>query len=241
MKHIKRIALFSLSLALFAAAAFGQSIVIKPKKVTYKRPKPIDEYKKTFTITYPIVSGLSPSLNKKIESSVSYEKVADVDIKEELSGGWLEEATYKVNYNKNGILDITLNVSGLGAYPDEYDRTVVVNLATGSRVKPTDVFINLNGLAAKCRRIQQAEVRKSLAGAKKDDPDAADPSLFAETKFTTENLKEFSVNDRGVTFIYDYGFPHVVKALDPTGRYFIPWTEMKPFIKSGGLLARFVR
>ena len=119
MKHIKRIALFSLSLALFAAAAFGQSIVIKPKKVTYKRPKPIDEYKKTFTITYPIVSGLSPTLNKKIESSVSYEKVADVDIKEELSGGWLEEATYKVNYNKNGILDITLNVSGLGAYPDE--------------------------------------------------------------------------------------------------------------------------
>jgi hypothetical protein len=242
MKHIKRTALFSLSLALFTAAAFGQSVIIKPRKVIYKRQKPIDEYKKTFTVTYPKVSGLSIALNKKVELTVSYEKAADLDIKDELhDSSWLYEASYKVNYNKNGILDITLSVSGSGAYPDEYDRTVVVDLKTGNRVRPADVFVNLTGLAAKCRRIQQTEIRKSLAGAKKNDPDAADPSLFAETKFTTENLNEFTVSDRGVTFIYDYGFPHVIKALQPEGRYFIPWSEMKPFIKPGGLLARFVR
>ncbi|HTK36989.1 MAG TPA: hypothetical protein VL325_00730, partial [Pyrinomonadaceae bacterium] len=224
-------------------AAFGQSVVIKPRTVTYKRPKPIDEYKKTFTITYPKVAGLNAAVSKKLESSISYEKAADVNVKDELGDiQWLEEATYKVNYNKNGILDITLSVSGSGAYPSSYDRTVVVNLATGDRVTPADVFTNLAGLAAKCRRIQQAEVKRSLADIKKNEPDAEDPeSLFAEAKFTTENLKEFTVSDRGVAFLYDYGFPHVLQALQPDGRYLIPWREMKPFIKPGGLLARFVR
>jgi hypothetical protein len=242
MKHIKKILLLSLSLVLLCICAFGQSVVIKPKTITYRRPKPFSEYKKTFTVTYPKVSGSSAALNKKIESSISYEKAADVNIKDELGDvQWLEEATYKVNYNKNGILGITLSVSGSGAYPSSYDRTIVVDLAAGNRVRPADVFVNLSGLAAKCRRIQQSEVKRSLADIKKNEPDAEDPeSLFAEAKFTTEDLKEFTVSDRGVAFLYDYGFPHVLQALQPEGRYFIPWSEMKPFIKPGGLLARFV-
>lgn len=243
MKHVKKISLLSLSLVLLCSAAFGQSVAIKPKTVTYRRPKPIDEYKKTFKVTFPKVSGLTAALNKKVESTISYERAADLNIKDEISETqWIEEATYKVNYNKNGILDITLSVSGSGAYPSSYDRTVLVDLATGNRVRPADVFVNLSGLAAKCRRIQQAEVKRSLADIKKNEPDAEDPeSLFAETKFTAENLKEFSLNDRGVAFLYDYGFPHVLQGLQPDGRYFIPWSEMKPFIKPGGLLAMFVR
>jgi len=243
MKHVKKISLLNLSLALFCCAAFGQSVVIKPRTFTYKRPKPFSEYKKTFTITFPKVSGSSVALNKKIESSISYEKAADLNIKDELGDvQWVEEATYKVNYNKNGILDITLSVSGSGAYPSSYNRTVVVDLATGNRVRPADVFIDLAGLTVKCRRIQQAEVKRSLADIKKNEPDADDPeSLFAEAKFTIENLKEFTVSDRGIAFLYDYGFPHVLQGLQPDGRYFIPWSGMKPFIRPGGLLARFVR
>ena len=243
MKHVKKISLLSLTLGLFCIGAFGQSVIIKPRTVTYRRPKPIDEYKKTFKVTYPKVSGLTAILSKKVESTISYEKAADLNVKEELGDiQWVEEATYKVNYNKNGILDITLSVSGSGAYPSSYDRTVVVDIATGNRVRPADVFVNLSGLAAKCRRIQQTEVKRSLADIKKNEPDAEDPeSLFAEAKFTTENLKEFTVSDRGVAFLYDYGFPHVLQGLQPDGRYFIPWNEMKPYIKPGGLLARFVR
>jgi Predicted membrane protein len=236
--------LFSLLLVLtFALTALAQSVVVTPRKVSYKRIKPFSEYKKNVTVTYPKVSGLTTALNKKVESSISYEKVADLNIKEELTDiQWLEEATYKVNYNKNGILDVTLNVSGSGAYPSDYDKTVVVNLATGERARPADVFVNVAGLAAKCRRIQQAEIKRSLIDIKKNDPDTDDPeSLFADTKFTVENLKDFTLNDRGTTFLYDYGFPHVIQALQPPGRYFISWKEIKPFIKQGGLLARFVR
>ena len=65
--------------------------------------------------------------------------------------------------------------------------------------------------------------------------------LFSETNFTTADFKEFSVNDKGVTFYYDYGFPHVLEALQPSGEFMLDWRTLKPFIRRDGLLGRFVR
>jgi hypothetical protein len=78
----------------------------------------------------------------------------------------------------------------------------------------------------------------------KKDPDMkeTDPaSLFESTNFTVADLNEFSVGDNGVSFIYDYGFPHVIQALQPGGSYFFTWTQLKPYIKPGGLLSRIAR
>src|SRR5215813_738973 len=128
--------LLSLLLLLcLAGIALSQSVVITPRKTVYRRPKPMSSYKKTFTIRYPRVSGLSPTLNKRVQATISYEKVSDLNLKEEIGETqWLEEAGYKVNYNKNGVLDITLTMDGSGAYPSGYSRTVVVDLKTGNRV-----------------------------------------------------------------------------------------------------------
>ena len=68
----------------------------------------------------------------------------------------------------------------------------------------------------------------------------ARPQAVAERTFTADDLEGFSVGDDGVTFTFDYGFPHVVKALEPDGKYFMTWNELRPFIKRGGLLGRFV-
>ncbi|MCI0524896.1 MAG: hypothetical protein L0Y75_06490 [Acidobacteria bacterium] len=56
-----------------------------------------------------------------------------------------------------------------------------------------------------------------------------------------ENLDDFSVNITGVTFLYDFGFPHVVKALEPSGRYFFSYEGLKQYIKRDGLLGVFIR
>jgi len=223
--------------------AFAQSVIITPKKTVYRRPKPISTYKKTFTIRYPMVSGLTTALNKKVQSSISYTRVSNLNLKEELGDlQWLEEADYKVNYNKKGILDVTLSMTGSAAYPSGYSKTVVVDLKTGNRLTPPDVFTDLAGLAAMCKKAQKDEIKTSLAQIKKDEPDAEDPeSLFKEADFKIENLKEFTVSDQGVAFLYDYGFPHVLEGLQPEGRYLFTWRQLKPFIKSGGLLHQFVR
>jgi hypothetical protein len=241
---MKRKLFFVILLLTFAPLAFAQSVVITPKKVVYKRPKPVEDYKKSFTVIYPKVKGVSAALARKIESAISYEKVFELNIDEEINEiQWLYEAFYKVNYNKFGILDITLTVSGSGAYPEEMSKTVVVDLKTGARVKAADIFTNLEKLAATVKKMQQAEMKKANAEYKRD-PNAENfdsTEYFREVDFKTENLDEFTVSAKGVTFIYDYDFPHVVRALQPDGRYFLSWTALKPYIKRGGLLARFVR
>ncbi|MEP6847432.1 MAG: hypothetical protein ABI999_01160 [Acidobacteriota bacterium] len=49
------------------------------------------------------------------------------------------------------------------------------------------------------------------------------------------------MSDTGITILYDYQFPHVALAVQPDGRYFFTWQQLKPFIKQGGLLHQFVR
>jgi hypothetical protein len=230
-------------IAAFSTIVFGQSVTITPRKVTYKRSKPLSEYKKTFVINYPKIRGLSPTLTKKVENILSYERVFDFTVKEEIGEiQWLSEADYEVDYNKNGILGVTLRIDGSGAYPDGSVKSIIINLKTGDKVRPADVFIRLNELVAKGKKAQQAEVKQAIIDIKKEDPETDEPArLFEKTNFTLKDLNEFSINDKGVTFWHDYSFPHVIRALEPEGRYFFSWAELKSFIKPGSVFAQFVR
>ncbi|MCA1624643.1 MAG: hypothetical protein LC768_03395 [Acidobacteria bacterium] len=227
----------------FSQNTFAQIVTVTPKKVIYKRQKPFTEYKKNFVVIYPIIKGLNSDMNKKVEVAISYQKIFDFNLKEETNEiQWLEEASFKVNYNKNGILGISLSMSGSGAYPSIYEKAVVVNLKTGDRIEPPDAFVKLGELAALCKKAQQAEIKKSLVEIKKENPDEENPqSLFENSDFTVKNLDEFSVSDKGVTFLYDYSFPHVILALQPEGKYFFSWVRLKPFVKRDGVFAKFIR
>ncbi len=230
--------------ALVVVPATAQSVLITPKKVTYTRPKPMMDFKKTFTVTYPKVKASTPALSKKIEVTLSYTKNLGLNINEELRDiQWLEEADFEVSYNAKGILTITLSMNGTAAYPDGTSKTLVVDLKTGNQVRPMDVFTNLNRLAAMVKRAQKAEVSKALKEIKEDpeNKDVDPAQLFEGTNFTAKHLDEFEVNDKGVTFIYDYGFVHAVQALQPEGRFAFTWDQLRPYIKRGGLLARFTR
>ena len=113
----------------FSIPAFSQSVVITPKKVTYKRPKPESEYKKTFEIIYPKVKAATPALSKKIEDTISYQKNNNLNLKDELNEyQWLGTASYEVNYNKNGLLDIALMSEGSAAYPSSSSKNVVIDI-----------------------------------------------------------------------------------------------------------------
>lgn len=228
---------------IFSTAAFAQSVTVSSKKVIYKRLEPLSEYKQSFTVNYPKIKGVSPALARKIENAASYENAFDLKIREEIREiQWLEEAGYKVDYNKNGILNLTLFITGSGAYPSSNQKPVVINLKTGAKIAPQDVFVNLNRLAWMVKKAQQAEIKTAVAEVKKENPNGENPGrLFEDADFTAKDLNEFSVSDKGLTFWYDYGFPHVILALQPEGRYFFSWTQLKPYIKPGGLLGKFVR
>jgi hypothetical protein len=222
-------------------AVAAQTVVITPKKTVYRRPKPQIDFKKTFTVRRPIAKAATLALSRKITAAISPEKVLELNIREELGEyQWLEEADYKVLFNQSGVLCVELWMTGTAAYPDSVTKHVVIDVSTGSALRPANVLKDLPSLAKLIRKAQLAEI----AAAKKEmksDPDANPDELFSETNFTVADFNEFSVDTKGVTFYYDYGFPHVLEALQPDGEFHFSWVQLRPFIRTDGLLARFVR
>jgi len=229
-----------LLIAGFAIAASAQTVTVTPKKVTYKRPHARDKYKRTFTISYPKVRAATPAVSAKIEQAISFGSVLNLRVKDELTNSdWLEEADFEIKYNKNGILCVNLWMEGSSAYVSESHKVVVVDTRTGIRARPADVFTNLAGLVAMVRKAQLAEIKAGIERIKKEEPNDSDPaSLFEGADFKAKNLDGYEVGDKGVTFHYEYGFPKVAQALQPDGEFFYTWAQLRPYIKSGGLLTR---
>ena len=246
----------TLVVLIFSTAIFAQTVTITPKKNVYTRKaKSVPKEKRTFTVTYPVVSGtMSPAVKKKLENSISYWRTFETTLAENLGDyDWLYELSYKVNYNKNGILDIALTQDGSGAYPDSQTIVKVINLKTGEQAKLTDVFKadSLPKLAAmvdKKLAAEKAQIIKDINEGKFDEGGTPDKEAndavkeqLGNLEFTTDSFDQYSVSDKGVTFIYDADFPHVIQAAQPDGRYFFTWAELKPFIKPEGLLGQFIR
>jgi hypothetical protein len=236
-----RTVLLTLMVALASSAAVAQTVTIIPKKTIHRRPKPQVDFKKTFSIRSPIAKASTPALSQKITASISPIKVLEINLKEEIGEyQWLEEADYKILFNQQGVLCVELWMTGTAAYPDSVTKTVVVDITKGSRLGVTDVLKDLEKLVPLVKKKQRAEITAATKEMK-SDPDAKPEELFSETNFTVEDFKDFAIDATGVTFMYDYGFPHVLEALQPEGKYHFAWAELKPFIRSDGLLARFVR
>lgn len=242
---MKATTLTSLFLLLFlASGAAAQSVIVTGKKITYTRPKPISEYKKTFEINWPRIKAGSTAVARKIEAEISYEKAFGFTVAEEIKDvQWLESADYKVIHNSNGLLCIELSIEGSGAYPDGSTKRIVVETKTGKRVLPGEVFVYIGGLVDMIGKAQKKEIEKAIADIRADkDADEPEPEkLFQTTGFRMDNLKGFAIDAKGVTFFYDYGFPHVIQALEPDGVYSFTWAQMKPYIRVNGALGRMTR
>lgn len=216
--------------------ATAQGVIVIGKKQIYRRPRPLDEGKRTFSIRRPIAKTANASLSRKITKALKPESVLGIRVNDEMRDyQWLYEADFRVQYNGNGVLTVEEWMEGSGAYPSSVAKHVVVNTVTGNRVRPVDIFNNLSSLARMVKRRQSEEVRAAIVKSEDSAP------LFAETNFTVKDLFDFSVGTTGVTFHYNYGFPHAILAEQPDGEFAFSWKEISPFIRRDGLLARFIR
>jgi hypothetical protein len=235
---------------LFAAEIFGQiqSVKIVPKKVVYKRTTDV-EYKQKLTITYPRVSGLkNRRLARKIEENLSYEKAFDFNLKKDIDSELLvDDANFEVIYDKNYLLNVLLSIDYSAAHESHYEKSVVINLKTGDTIKPEDVFIKstLTLLAEKADKALQSEMSETLKEVEKEDGEDSLNEVKAQfgedRSFSVEDLAEFTVSDKGVTFLYRYYFSHISRNFEPEGKFFFSFAELKPFIRRDGLFGKFVK
>lgn len=217
-------------------------VIIKRRRIVLVRPRSLAKefpHRKTAVVIYPVVSGLSnPAALRRVRTALDFKNIFGSSLDEYRNDTWLSEFSYVVNYNKDYMLDITFEQSGSGAYPDDQSKHFLFNLKDGSVIKATDVFERGKraSLAAIVDRQLQNEIKQIIKDNGEDAGDAHD-----SLKFEVSNLDDFSVGPKGVTFLYDAGFPHVIKALEPVGRYFVSYAKLSEYIKGDGLLGRFKR
>jgi hypothetical protein len=248
------LALLFLSCILIGTAALAQdvndhAIIQRRRLVLVRSPATVKSfpYKKTATVTYPVISGLTVPVQQRVRALLEFKNIFDYSLKEYREDTWLDEFKYVVNYNANSLLYIKLNKSGSGAYPDDQSKHFLINLKNGTVIKASDAFVaeQLPALTAKIDRMLKTGLKgilKELADSKSDPEDIRIAREAQEPlEFATENLNDFSVNAKGVTFLYDAGYPHAIRAFQPVGQYFFTYAELKSFIKKDGPLGVFVR
>src|SRR5260221_11970246 len=219
-----------------------KGVIVRSGKIVRDFPE-----RKRAMVRYPIVFGLSNSaVLRRVRRTLAIKNIFGMSLEEYRRDDSLEDFDYKLNYNQNYLLDVTFQHSGMGAYPSTETRHFLINLKNGMVIRTADVFRTeaLAPIAAMANQKLKAET-KELVKVVTDDKE-----LNAEQKdslkeqleqltLTVENLNELSVSDKGVTFLYDAGFPHVIRALQPNGEYFFTYAELRSYIKPTGSLGIF--
>src|SRR5581483_1678085 len=197
-----------------------------------------DEGKFRHVFSHPVVSGLKNQATlSKVQSLLNLKNVFDVSLTQ-LKEGDIRGITgidYTINYNENYLLDVTFQMETMGAYPDTSTRQLVVNLRTGERLKAAEVFnpSALKSLAEVVDKAMQADIQKTLGEEIREN--------LRAVHFQTDNLGHFSISEKGLTFLYEFGFPHVIKAAEPAGSYLFTWQQLKPYVRRDGPLGVFIR
>lgn len=261
MRFLTSLLFFLLALALCGSNLFAAThapvrddgvILEKKTVVIVRRGKVVRDFpeKKRATLSYPVVIGglSSPAVLSRVRALLSVKNIFDISIEEYKQDTWLTEFDYEVNYNKNYILDITFTQEGSGAYPSTDHKHLAINLKTGRLIKAADVFKaeTLENLAAMVDKKLQAEIKETLDEVAKDKDYTAEekqniPEMFENLKIEVKDLDDFSISDKGITFLYDAGFPHVAQALQPAGEYFFSYAELSSYLKHKGSAASLVQ
>lgn len=236
----------SAALMLNFLPAFAQnSAKVSSRRVVLVRGTKGTDFKQA-TIRYPVVTGLPDrAAQKQAQSALSLKSALGQSLeehrKEFRDSSWLDAIDYAVAYNRNGLLDIAYTITGTGAYPSGATKHVVISLKTGKRLRARDLFtqVGMSQIAALLDRKLQSEMKQAIAEAEKQGEDIRAP--LEAKRFEVKDLSHFSINDRGVTFFYDFEFPHVIQALEPKDRYLLTYAQLKPYIPVQSPLRVFVR
>lgn len=251
--------LFPHSLLLLLACAAGCNrdiqpgaggITIKPLEVVYERPpevwkeQELSEDKIKIVATYPQVTAPTPVQARRIEEALHFSQL-EIDLDEEIhQSSWLDEMGFEVDYLQHGLLSATLWAEGSGAYPSTHRKRVVVDLASGRRLRAEHVFVNLPGLAAKLQVMRESEIRQTLLKIAGNPEELGAPEITAAREllrdaepFSEDNLNDYELSGQGIIFHLGYGFPHAIQSQEPGGLFTLTWQELRAHLQKEGPIA----
>jgi hypothetical protein len=222
------------------------TITEKTDRLTWGDPTRSEPGYREAKLRIPLISGIADrTLLKQIQNAVSLKTLFGKSLEEMRADyadeHWLTRLDYRVNYNANSLLHLTYFGEGLGAYPSQFERHIAVNLNTGRVLRSHDLFKtqSLGILARQVDEKMQLAIREKMAKLAEDMQDIGD-QRYKEHRFRVRHLDNFIVTPEGVTFSYDYDFPHVIRAAEPEGKFSFTYAELQPFIKPKGAIAALI-
>lgn len=219
-----------------------------------KRTEALKQEDREADIHYPVFSGLPPAVLKELEASAGLKAGTGSSLEEWRTefqdSPWLVEIDYEVTWNRHDLLCLTYRIDGMGAHPSTSREDLAADLRTGRRLAAKDLFkpASLQELAAKVDRLRVAAVEKAIQEnrAYLEENGMTEEYLLEAMepaqrhRFGVENLDTFRLDDKGVTFVRDFEFPHVHQALEPGGEFFLSYEELRPYVNPKGPLARLI-
>ena len=221
-----------------AKAPFDDHAIVTPRRIEWTRGKGKDRH--TTVMIRPTVTGLRPPVLKRIRKELELEKILESQY------FWYKHRQmfgldYRVTHNRNHILAITFSWN---AYFAEHEKGVVFDLRDGSLVKVQDLFRedSVPELVKLINQKLQAELEQMIRDyeGKRDIRYAWKEAENNPMIFIAEDLDEFQINEKGITFFYHAGFSHTRQWAEPEGRYFFKYSDLKNFLKPGTVVSQFV-
>ncbi len=228
---------------LINALTTQSSATIQPKTLTFTRGKKGQDSYKQATVQIPtITTGPNSAVLKQVQDAIGPkqvlgESVQELDTEFQKSGA-LSRLSYKVNYNKNAIVHLTYTKETVTSYPSTFRHYVAVDLQTGKVITAADLLTpsGLENLAATIDQLMQQRIQKTIAEKGTQDGDLK--TRLTGKQFKIQNLNTFLISEKGITFIYDFDFPHAIQALAPDGEFFLTYDQLQPSFKPVARLGR---
>ncbi|HEX8532045.1 MAG TPA: hypothetical protein VF646_18550 [Cytophagales bacterium] len=194
---------------------------------------------------FPRVTGPAghPAL-AKLRAHLTVKQLTDqteAEIKETFAGCGcgLVNASYTVDYHRNGVLTLSVQREWLGAYSSFSVERLVLSTRTGERLSIGQLLLPaaLPALARQADQLLQARIKEARgAAAGSEEATWLDELLNGKT-FTVEHFDDFTVTQEGITFYYPFAFPNAALALQPDDAFAFTFAQLKPYLKPDGPLA----
>lgn len=219
-----------------ALMGLHQDVSIHSETRRFTRPADMGEPREG-TVRTPIIWGLPEPLQSRVQKAISFERVFAPGVPLEQSGAVGYDFADDYFIGKQ-VLSITLLLELMGAYPSTEPSQVNVDLTSGKVVTARTAFQKTAGLVAMAEAARKAAVARALKDATSEDREVIRSQVRG--RFTAKDLTHFRVDENGVTFVYDYGFVHAVRSLEPDGKFRFSWARVKPYVRKKGPLGRFI-
>lgn len=187
-----------------------------------------------------VADGLYPekadAINKQLAVSTLYGPANEQCFCADSYMGGLLSVDYTLHYNQNFVLSIGLYSEHMGAYPSYEDRYLNFNLHTGQSIALKELVSKAGSkfIQEKVNAMIKTALLEAYSINKEEASEFA--SVFEDKQVQNIDEVPFHFEAKGLVFHYDFGFPHVAKALEPNGDVFISYRSLEPYLLPEGLL-----